>query len=276
MSIKTPSELFNLTGKTALVTGSSRGLGKEFASALAAAGAQVMLNATQEKLLNEVETELKTQGFSVYSCAANLKDSSEIDKLVKVCQEKLGHVDILVANAGIELPGFIDSVSDETIQDSLQVNLVAPMQLTRALVPDMKKNKWGRLIYLSSISGFQGQGQTGHAVYSATKSALQGYLQTASMEVGPYGITANAIAPGVFLTDMAKDSLDEMGEVGQQFYNDYASMTALGRWGNTRDEIIGPVLLLASDAGGYITGSTLLVDGGARAAALPLPTTLIS
>lgn len=269
MPVKNPLELFDLTDRTALVTGASRGLGRQFAFALASAGARVVLNATKEQLLGEVEAEMREQGYDVYRCVANLKQPAEIDKLVTACKQEVGHIDILVANAGIEIPGYVDAVTDEAIQDTLQVNLVAPMQLTRALVPDMKKNKWGRLIYLSSISGFQGQGKTGHAVYSAVKAALRGYVQTASMEVGPFGITANAIAPGVFLTDMAKNGMKAMGEAGEQFYNAYASMTALGRWGNPVHELTGPLLLLASDAGAYISGTTLLVDGGARAAALP-------
>ena len=132
----------------------------------------------------------------------------------------------------------------------------------------MKEKGWGRLIYLSSISAYQGQGSSGHSVYSATKVAINGFLQTASMELGRHGITANSIVPGVFLTDMAKGGLAALGETGQGVYDGYANMTSLGRWGDP-SELEGALLLLASDAGSYISGTALFVDGGARIAALP-------
>ena len=268
--MKTPAEIFDLTGKTALVTGSSRGLGKQFARALAAAGAEVMLTATQLESVKKVEEEFHAAGLKAHSFAANMCEQADMDALVANCEEVMGGVDILVANAGIEIGERVEDISNEAMQKAIQVNLAAPIQLSRAVTPGMKKKGWGRLIYLSSISGYQGQGGTGHSVYSATKVAINGFLQTAAMELGRSGITANSIVPGVFLTDMAKDGLEALGEDGEGIYNNYAAMTALGRWGDPAAELDGAVLLLASDAGSYITGSALFVDGGARAAAMPL------
>ena len=268
MSFKKPADLFDLSGKTALVTGSSRGLGHEFAGTLAAAGARVVLHATNTELLNQVESDFKAQGLDVCSCAANLLVQSEIDKLVKFCKQNVGHIDILVANAGVEHMELVQDLSTDGIQYQFQVNVFAPMLLTSALVPDMKKNGWGRLIYLSSISAHQGQGMTGHSIYSASKAALDGFLHTASVEVGPFGITANSISPGVFLTDMAKDNMASHGEAGKQLYDAYAAMTAVGHWGDP-ENLAGALLLLASDAGSYITGTTVLVDGGTRVMQLP-------
>lgn len=266
--MKTPDQIFDLSGKTALVTGSSRGLGKQFAGALAAAGAEVMLTATRIETLKEVEDELRAAGFKAHSFAANMCEQADIDALVANCHEVMAGVDILVANAGIEIGELVEDISNVALHTALQVNLAAPIQLTRALSPGMKQKGWGRLIYLSSISGYQGQGNSGHSVYSATKAGINGFLQTASMELGKHGITANSIVPGVFLTDMAKDGLKALGEAGQGVYDAYANMTALGRWGDPV-ELEGALLLLASDAGSYISGTALFIDGGARAAALP-------
>lgn len=268
--MKTPAELFDLTGKTALVTGSSRGLGMQFARALATAGAEVMLTATQIESVKKVEEEFRAAGLQAHSFAANMCEQADMDALVANCQEVMGGVDILVANAGMEANELVEDITNEALHKTIQVNLAAPIQLTRALTSGMKEKGWGRLIYLSSISGYQGQGDSGHSVYSATKIGLNGFLQTASMELGRHGITANSIVPGVFLTDMAKDGLEALGEAGQGVYTAYASMTALGRWGDPSEELAGALLLLASDAGSYISGSALFVDGGARAASLPL------
>ena len=270
--MRSPQEIFDLTGKTALVTGSSRGLGKQFAGTLAAAGAEVMLTATQIDSVKKVEDEFRAAGFKAHSFAANMCEQADMDALVANCQEVMGGVDILVANAGIEIAELVEDITNEAMQRAIQVNLAAPIQLTRALSPGMKDKGWGRLIYLSSISGYQGQGDTGHSVYSATKVGINGFLQTVSMELGRHGITANSIVPGVFLTDLAKDGLEAQGAAGQGLYNAYASMTSLGRWGDPA-ELEGALLLLASEAGSYISGSALFVDGGARATAVPMSNT---
>src|SRR5262249_21578908 len=144
-------------------------------------------------------------------------------------------------------------ITDETWDQVMETNLNSVMALTRALVPPMKQRRWGRIIHISSIMGFVSK--QGRNVYSATKSALLGLARASALDLGPYNITVNCIAPGPFLTDLPGTLLSD--EEKQQF----SRMTALGRWADPK-ELMGPVLLLASDAGSYITGQAIVVDGG--------------
>ena len=157
------------------------------------------------------------------------------------------------------MPQPIDKVDDETWDAILEVNLTSVMRLTRALVPAMKVKNWGRILHISSVLGVGSK--PARNAYSATKASLMGLAKASALDLGPFGITVNCIGPGPFLTDMPMSLLsDEEKE-------EFSQMTALGRWGNPR-ELAGPALLLASEAGSYITGEMLLVDGGAFARAL--------
>ncbi len=255
------AEMFSLGGRTALVTGASRGLGRTFAHTLAEAGASVMISATNAEALAQVKQDFSKAGISVKTHAAELRDRRQIEKLAKAAQTEFGYIDILVANAGISGTAPVESFSPENMDELLEINLLAPMLLTRLLVPGMKEKKWGRLIYLSSVAAFVSSASDGHAIYSATKAGLNGFMRTAAIELGAFGITANSIAPGTFLTDMAQRVLDTHGDEGRASYDKYAKMNALHRWGNVR-ELMGPLLLLASDAGSFVTGTVLMVDGG--------------
>jgi NAD(P)-dependent dehydrogenase (short-subunit alcohol dehydrogenase family) len=165
----------------------------------------------------------------------------------------MGRVDILVNNAGMNAPQPIDQVSDETWDRVVEVNLTAVMALTRALVPQMKARGWGRVIHVSSIMGQVSK--EGRNAYSATKSALMGLARASALDLGPHGVTVNCIAPGPFLTDMPMSVLSDAEK------KVFAERTALGRWGQPR-ELVGPVLMLCSEAGSYVTGQVLFVDGG--------------
>jgi NAD(P)-dependent dehydrogenase (short-subunit alcohol dehydrogenase family) len=165
----------------------------------------------------------------------------------------MGRVDILVNNAGTNRPQAIDKVTDEDWDSVLEINLSSVMALTRALVPQMKERRWGRVIHISSILGITSK--EGRNVYSATKSALMGLARASALDLGPFGVTVNCIAPGPFLTDLPMSLLSEAEK------KTFAERTALLRWGDPK-ELMGPALLLASDAGSYITGTTLVVDGG--------------
>jgi NAD(P)-dependent dehydrogenase (short-subunit alcohol dehydrogenase family) len=167
--------------------------------------------------------------------------------------KKMGRVDILINNAGTNRPQAVDSIRDSDWKDVLEINLSSVMALTRALVPQMKARRWGRIIHISSIMAFISK--EGRDVYSATKAALTGLVRAQALDLGPHGITANCIAPGPFLTDLPASLLSEAEK------QEFARRTAVGRWGEP-DELVGPALLLASDAGSYITGATLVVDGG--------------
>jgi NAD(P)-dependent dehydrogenase (short-subunit alcohol dehydrogenase family) len=165
----------------------------------------------------------------------------------------MGRVDIIVNNAGTNIVNPVDKIVDDDWDRLLELNLTAPMILVRELAGQMKERKWGRVINISSIFGLCAKEERGS--YSATKSGLIGITRTMAQELAPWGITANAIAPGPISTPLT-DRLVQ-GELRAYF----DSMMPLGRWG-TPEDLIGPVLLLASDAGSFITGTTLTVDGG--------------
>src|SRR5205823_2034987 len=156
-------------------------------------------------------------------------------------------------NAGSNIPQPIDAITDEAWDQLMELNLTSVMALTRALVPGMKERKWGRIVHISSVMGFISKEKRN--AYSATKSALLGLARASALELGTFGITVNCIAPGPFLTDLP------MGLLSQAERDEWSKVTAAGRWGDPK-ELIGPVLLFASDAGSYITGQSLIVDGG--------------
>jgi NAD(P)-dependent dehydrogenase (short-subunit alcohol dehydrogenase family) len=248
------SNLFDLTGKVALVTGGSRGLGKAMARALVEAGSDIIISSRHENELRPALDEiLQGTGRRGRFIVADMSRREEVNRLAKTALEQMGRVDILVNNAGTNVPQPIDEIKDEDWDTVLEINLTSVMVLTRALVPQMKTRRWGRVIHISSIMGFASN--NGRNSYSATKAALLGLARASALDLGAYGITVNCIAPGPFLTDLPARLLS--AEEKQRF----ANRTALGRWGEPK-ELMGPVLLLASDAGSYITGQALIIDGG--------------
>jgi NAD(P)-dependent dehydrogenase (short-subunit alcohol dehydrogenase family) len=245
---------FDLTGRVALVTGGSKGLGKAMARGFAEAGAEVILSSRHEGDLEAAAREIRSAASTrVDYVTADLSRRGEAEQLAKDAVARMGRVDILVNNAGTNRPQPIDQIRDQDWDELLELNLSSCMALTRALVPGMKERRWGRVIHISSIMGFSSA--AGRNVYSATKSALLGLARASANDLGPFGITVNCIAPGPFLTELPLSLLSE----AQQ--DEFARRTALGRWGQP-EELIGPALLLASDAGSYITGTALVVDGG--------------
>jgi NAD(P)-dependent dehydrogenase (short-subunit alcohol dehydrogenase family) len=247
-------DLFNLAGRVALVTGGSKGLGKAMARALAQAGADVVICSRHEDELKPALNEiLDGTGRKGRYVVADMTRRDDVKRLAQVVLEQMGRVDILVNNAGTNRPQAIDKVADEDWDAVLEINLSSVMALTRALVPQMKERRWGRVIHITSVLGFTSK--EGRNSYSATKSALIGLARASALDLGPFGITVNCIAPGPFLTDLP------MGLLSEAEKKVFAERTALLRWGEPK-ELMGPVLLLASDAGSYITGTTLVVDGG--------------
>ncbi len=249
--------LFSLSGRVALVTGGSRGLGKAMAQIFAQAGADVFLSSRHENELAPTAAQIaKESGVRAEYLVADVTDRGEVRRLAETAVARLGKVDILVNNAGGNRPQPIDEVSDEVWDGLVELNLTSCMALTRALTPGMKQRRWGRVIHISSIMGLAST--AGRNVYSATKSALIGMARASAMDLGPYGITVNCLAPGPFLTDLPASLLT----AEQQTV--FAQKTILGRWAKP-EELVGPALLLASEAGSYITGATLVVDGGCLA-----------
>lgn len=248
------NNLFDLTGRVALVTGGSRGLGKSMARGFAEAGADVFITSRHEDELKTAAAAIG-EGLSVRVeyAVVDMVDRAAVAQLAKTVEERLGKVDILVNNAGSNNPQSIDAIVDADWDHLIELNLNSVMALTRAVVPGMKQRNWGRIIHISSIMGLASK--EGRNSYSATKAALVGMCKATAQDVGGFKITCNCIAPGPFLTDLPGKMLSDAEK------KTFADRTALGRWGDPR-EIAGPALLLASEAGSYITGSVLLVDGG--------------
>lgn len=255
-----PSDLFDLSGKRALVTGGSRGLGMAMARGFADCGADVMITSRKadeiEAAANKIGEGLDVQ---IHPAVADMHDRAAVDALATKALETFGTVDILVNNAGVNKPQPIDEIDDYTWDWCVEINLTSIMRLTRALAPKMKAQKWGRVIHISSVLGVGSK--PARNAYSATKSSLLGLAKASALDLGPHGITVNCIGPGPFLTDMPMSLLNEAEK------KEFSDMTALNRWGDPK-ELAGPAIFLASDAGSYVTGEMLLVDGGAFARAL--------
>jgi NAD(P)-dependent dehydrogenase (short-subunit alcohol dehydrogenase family) len=247
-------DIFDLTGKVALVTGGSKGLGKAMARGLAEAGAEVVISSRHEdELRAALDDILAGTGRRGRFVVADMSRREQAVRLAQTALEQMGKVDILINNAGTNEPEAIDEIRDETWDRVLEINLSSVMALTRALVPQMKARRWGRIIHISSVMAFHSKEKRN--IYSATKSALLGLARASALDLGAHGITVNCIAPGPFLTDLPGGILSAAEK------KVFADRTAVGRWGEPR-ELVGPALLLASDAGSYITGQTLIVDGG--------------
>jgi NAD(P)-dependent dehydrogenase (short-subunit alcohol dehydrogenase family) len=252
--------IFSLFGKTALITGGSRGLGKAMARGFAESGADVLITSRHEDELREAAADIGA-GLDrrVEWRVVDMTQRAAVDSLAAEALEMFGKVDILVNNAGSNLPEPIDQVTDAKWDQIVELNLTSCMRLTRALLPKMKQQRWGRVIHISSVLGLGGK--EARNSYCATKAALIGLTRASAIDLGPDNITVNCIAPGPFLTELPGSLLND--EQKQHF----ADRTTLGRWGKP-EELVGPALLLASEAGSYITGTVLLVDGGALARTL--------
>jgi NAD(P)-dependent dehydrogenase (short-subunit alcohol dehydrogenase family) len=247
-------DLFNLAGKVALVTGGSKGLGKAMARGLAEAGADIVISSRHEEELRPALDEIvRDTGRRGRYVVADMARRDDVRRLATTALEQMGRVDVLINNAGTTGPQAIEEIKDEDWDRVMEINLASVMVLTRALVPQMKARRWGRIIHISSIMALASK--EGRGGYSATKAALVGMARATALELGSFGITVNCIAPGPFLTDLPGRLLS--AEEKDRF----AKMTALGRWGEPQ-ELVAPALLLASDAGSYITGETIVVDGG--------------
>lgn len=241
--------MFDLTGKKALITGATGGLGSAIAEKLHAQGAQVLLTGTREAVLQEKVSSLG-QGAHGFVCNLSQKDS--IETLIADVNERFGGVDILVNNAGITKDNLMMRMKDEEFDDVLNVNLKAPFLLMRGFLRGMMKAKWGRIINISSVVGVGGN--PGQANYCASKAGIIGMGKSLAQEIASRGITVNAVAPGFIASAMTDDLSESVRE------KILASIPA-GQMGTAQD-IAAAVVYLASPAAGYVTGHTLHVNGG--------------
>ena len=242
--------MFDLNGRTALITGATGGIGAEVAKALHSQGAEVVLTGTRQNALDDLMADL---GDRCHALTANLSDREAVAGLADQAAEKTGKpVDILVNNAGITRDGLMMRMKGEDWDAVMEVNLNAAMILSRAVLRGMMKNRWGRIIQMSSIVGYTGN--PGQANYAAAKAGMTGFTKALAAEVASRGITANVIAPGFISTPMTDALTDD------QKANLLGNVPA-GRLGEAR-EIAAAVAYLASEEAGYMTGATLHINGG--------------
>lgn len=241
--------MFDLTGKTALVTGASGGIGSAVAKTLHAQGATVALSGTRVEALEAVASEL---GDRAHILPCNLGDSAAVDALPKQAEEAMGQLDILVNNAGVTKDNIFMRMKDDEWNDVLAVNLTASFRLARASMRGMMKRRWGRIISITSVVGTMGN--PGQANYAASKAGVTGMTKSIAQEVASRNVTANCVAPGFIATAMT-DALDD----GQQ--ERVNGMIPMGRMGSG-EEIASSVLYLASEEAAYVTGQTIHVNGG--------------
>lgn len=241
--------MFDLTGKRALITGASGGIGRDIAKALAKAGAKVALSGTRVGALNDVAAEIEG-GAEVLPC--NLSDLDQVDKLIPSAEAALGGLDILVNNAGMTRDNLFMRMKNEEWDEVLAVNLTAAFHLTRACLRSMMKQRFGRIIGISSVVGVVGN--PGQGNYAASKAGLIGMSKALAYEVASRNITVNTIAPGFIASAMTDELNDKQREA-------ILAKVPAGRLG-TAEEVAATAVFLASDQAGYITGHTLNVNGG--------------
>jgi len=245
--------MFDLTGKTALVTGASGGIGSAIVSALVTQGANVVITGTREQVLREVAASLDLKpDQKAEVITANLSEPEAASQLIAASEAAIGPVDILVNNAGLTRDGLLMRMKDEDWQTVLDVNLTAVMRLSRAVLRGMMKARWGRIIQISSVVGYTGNpGQTN---YAASKAGMTGFTKSLAIEVASRGVTANVIAPGFIQTAMTDVLTDEVKD-------ELLKRVPIGSMG-TSEDIAAAVVYLASQEAGYLTGATLHINGG--------------
>lgn len=240
--------MFDLTGKKALVTGATGGLGAAIARALNAQGAQVAISGTREAVLNELAAELN----DAIPLVANLSQDGAAEDLVNRAEAALGGLDILVANAGVTRDGLLLRMKDSDFDEVMKINLYSYFAMSRTALKGMMKRRSGRIIGIASIVGVTGNG--GQANYAASKAGMIGFTKSMAQEVATRGITANCIAPGFIVSPMT-DVLNENQKAG------ILATIPIARMG-TADEIAAGVVYLSSNEGAYMTGQTLHINGG--------------
>jgi 3-oxoacyl-[acyl-carrier protein] reductase len=241
--------MFDLTGKTALVTGATGGIGRAIARALHQQGATVAISGTRRDVLDQIAGELKDR---VHVLPCNLANKDEVEALVPKSEEAMGQLDILVANAGITKDNLLVQLRDEDWDQVVAVNLTASFRLARAALRGMMRRRFGRIIGISSVVGVTGN--PGQGNYTATKAGMIGMIKSIAGEYAKRGVTANAIAPGFIATAMTDKLNDKQREA-------ILARVPAGRLGAGAD-VAATAVFLASDEAAYVTGQTIHVNGG--------------
>lgn len=252
----TIKELFDLSGKTALITGGSRGLGLQMAEALGEQGARLVITSRKQAELDDAVAHLKQRGIEVMAVASDLSKESAVAPLVDAAMKQLGHIDILLNNAGATWGAPAEDHPLDAWDKVMNLNVRSIFLLSQAVgKQSMIPRRYGRIVNIASIAGLSGNGPDMQTLaYNTSKAAVINFTRTLAGEWGKYGITVNALAPGFFPSKMSRGLLEKMGDAA-------AERAPLRRLGDEED-LKGAVLLFATDAGKHITGQTLAVDGG--------------
>jgi NAD(P)-dependent dehydrogenase (short-subunit alcohol dehydrogenase family) len=248
------TKISNLSGKTALITGASKGLGKAMALELSSAGATVALVSRDASKLSEVLAEIKNAGGKAEYFVADVSSEAQVDKLETEISARLGKVQILINNAGINVRKNLTDFTLDEWQSVLNTNLTSVFLMSRRFVPHMRGTGYGRVLCMTSIMSHVSLPQ--RSAYSASKAAVLGLIRALALELAPEGITVNGISPGPFATEMNLPIINNP-ELNTQF----VANIPVGRWGKVED--IGSLAnFLCSDAASFITGTDILIDGG--------------
>jgi dehydrogenase/reductase SDR family protein 4 len=250
-----PSDLFDLSGRVAIVTGSSRGIGLASAKRMAEHGARVVISGRKAPGCEQAVAEIRAAGGEAIAVPCNIGRKEEVRNLVDAALAKWGKIDIVMANAAIHpWTGSVLDVTDETVAKFMQVNLQSSLWLAQMVVPGMIERGYGRFIVVGSLVGLLGDAMAG--TYGLTKAADMQLVRNMALEFAGRGVCANCIAPGTFKTEMARSQWENPEQVAW-----YEQRNPSRRFGEV-DEIAGVAVMLASRAGGYINGQTIAVDGG--------------
>ena len=241
--------MFELSDKVALITGASGGIGMSIVKKMKQCGAKLIISGTRQNVLNDLASEL---GNDVKTIITDLNNKDDVLNLAKKAESSFGHIDILINNAGITADNLFLRMKDDEWDQVINVNLSAPMRLTRQVIKGMLKRRYGRVIFISSVVGYSGN--AGQSNYAASKSALVGFTKSIALEVASRGITCNLIAPGFISTPMT----DKLSDDQKKNIVENIPVNRLGKV----DDISNGCVYLASDEAGFITGTTLHINGG--------------
>ncbi|WP_174734881.1 3-oxoacyl-ACP reductase FabG [Mesobacillus harenae] len=248
-------------GRTAFITGGSRGIGRGIVELLAEEGAKVALIDVNEEALQQTTNDLKEKGYEVFSKVANVVDYEQVENAVKEVNEAFGSIDILVNNAGVIRDNLLFKMTDSDWQTVMDVHLKGSFNAAKAVQKYMVEQKYGRIINISSTSAL---GNRGQANYAAAKAGLQGFTKTLAIELGKYGITSNSVAPGFIETEMTKETADRIGIKFEDLVSASVSMIPVNRSGKPAD-IANAVAFFADEKSSFVSGQVLYVAGGPKA-----------
>lgn len=242
--------------RVAIVTGASRGIGAACAVGLAERGYDIVLNdiEAQSADAQKVAKKIEAMGRKALISFTDVRSKAEVDAMAQKTLDAFGRIDAVVNNAGILIPGEVDGLPEEAWDAVMDVNAKGSWLVIQAVLPAMKKARYGRIVNIASIGGKHGAPTQAH--YSASKAAVMGFTRVLAMEVGPLGITANCVCPGIIMTEMGKINLDD-----PVMREDWRQKTAMKRLGDPVD-VVGPVAFFCGPDSAFVTGQTLNVDGG--------------